>query len=385
MRYSQLKTEILSGLTISAALVPEAISFALLVGVFPQAGLWAAFFMALSTSLFGGRPGLISGATGATAVILAGLVHTHGDQHLYLAVFVAGLIQLVIWATGGWRVFKFIPKVVVSAFLISLALLIFQSQLKYLTLGDLTQSKLLIFILIIAVSAIAMYFSSKLFKFPPAISAIVIGSLLSYPFDLPIIGDLSSISNSLPQFSLPEFSISSILLVLPYSIGMALSGLVESLIAVDDVSTKLGKDGITEPKSRETLAQSIGNMISGLFSSIGGCVLIGQTNLNVSAGAKHRLSSLTASIGLLLIILLLGEAIQHLPLAGLIGVMMIVVYQTGDWEKLKIQKNLNFVNLIFTIIVSVVSHNLALGIIVGTIVHYSMKKISNNGKEKDRG
>ena len=374
--YSQLKTEILSGLTISLALVPEALSFALLIGVSPSAGLWAAFFMALSTAIFGGRPGIISGATGATAVILASFVTLHGEENLYLAVIIAGIIQFLMWLTNGWKIFKSIPKIVISGFLISLALLILISQFKYLSIGNLSILQKIIMVSIIGVSALSMYLSSRRFKFPSALVAIIIGSLLSSLFYLPTIQDLSSISNTIPHLTFPKVSLDLILLVLPYSIGMALSGLTESLIMVDEVCHKLGKPTGPDPKSKETLAQSIGNITSGLFTSIGGCVLVGQTNLNIAAGAKYRLSSLIASLGLVSIILVFSKYIQHIPLAGLIGVMLVVVYETGDWVKLKDQAIVNRLTLIITIVCSLVSHNLAVGVILGSISYYLLKKLN---------
>jgi SulP family sulfate permease len=380
LKFSQLKTEILSGITISTALVPEAISFALLVGVSPVAGLWAAFFMSLSTALFGGRPGIISGATGATAVILASFVAVHGETDLYLTVFMAGIIQLIIWLTNSWKIFTYIPKIVVSGFLIALALMILQSQFKYFEIGNITLYQQIQMIIAVIISAIAMYFSNKYFKFPPAITAIIVGTILGVYFNLPTIGDLSSISNALPIPSSLNFSLNSILIVLPYSFGMAISGLTESLLTVDNVCEKLNVTDTNKPKSRETLAQSIGNLVSGCFSSIGGCVLVGQTNLNIAAGAKHRLSAITASIGLLLIMLILGTYIEMLPLAGLIGVMMIVVYQTGDWLQFRTKNHVNLISLIVTIISSLYSHNLAIGVILGTISYYVMRKIGYNDK-----
>jgi len=384
--YPQLRTEVLSGLTISTALVPEAISFALLIGVSPTAGIWAAFFMALSTSLFGGRPAIISGATGATAVILAALVSLHGEDNLYLAVILAGVIQLILWISGGWKVFKTVPKIVISGFLISLSILILQSQFKYFKIGGLSSIQQVIMVGIVVVSAGSMYVSSKRFKFPPAIAAILMGSVLSSFFALPLIQDLSAISNRLPELVIPSVSLESLLLVLPYSLGMAISGLTESLIAVDEVCHKLGTPKGKDPKSKETFAQGIGNIVSGFFTSIGGCVLVGQTNLNVAAGAKYRVSSLIASLGLLLIILIFGKYIQLIPLAGLIGVMIIVVYETGDWSKLKDKNRVNIATLIVTIAASLITHNLAVGVLFGSITYYAIKKlVKNNGKEKDRG
>ena len=363
---SQLRTEILSGLTISIALVPEAISFALLVGAAPQVGLWAAVFMALSTAIFGGRPGLISGATGATAVILAALVKTHGMDYLMLGVLLAGLIQLVIWGTDLWKIFDLIPKTVMSGFLIALAVMIFISQLNHIQFGDPNGLELFTTIFSVIACAAVMWLSIKHFKFPPAIAAIMIGILIGVPLSLPTVGDLSPVSAALPTFAIPNFSLSMILAVLPYSFGVAISGLTESLIAV-------GSEG---SKKRETLAQSIGNTVSSFFGSMGGCVLIGQSNLNLNAGAKHRLSAIVSAIGLVLIILLFGTWIEKIPMVGLIGVMMIVVLQTGDWRAL-ITLDINKMIVIFgTTSIAFVTNNLALGVVFGTILHYSVKRYS---------
>jgi SulP family sulfate permease len=363
---SQLRTEILSGLTISVALVPEAISFALLVGAAPQVGLWAAVFMAASTALFGGRPGLISGATGATAVILAALVKSHGMDSLFLGVVLAGLIQLIIWATNLWKAFDKIPHIAMSGFLIALAIMIFTSQLEYLHIGNPGPAKLAILIGAIIASAVAMWVSMKRFKFPPALAAILAGIAIGIPLGLPTVGDLSPVSAALPAFVVPSVNLNLLIAVIPYSFGVAVSGLTESLIAVGDGGSK----------RRETLAQSIGNIFSGFFSSMGGCVLIGQSNLNQTAGAKHRLSGISAAVGLIAIIMLFGEWIEQIPLAGLIGVMMIVVIQTGDWRAL-LTLDINKMIVIFTTtILSLVTGNLAIGVISGTIVYYLVKRYS---------
>ena len=361
---SELRTEILSGLTISVALVPEAISFALLIGAAPQVGLWAAVFMALSTSIFGGRPGLISGATGATAVILGALVKAHGMEYLFTGVLLAGLLQLVIWRANLWKLFEKIPKLVMSGFLIALAVMILLSQLSYLDLGNPSTTMFSLNIAVILAAAAAMWISIKKFKFPPAISAIIIGVLVGIPLGLPTVGNLSPVSAKLPSFSYPIFTFQAILIALPYAFGVAISGLTESLIAVGDKGSK----------KRETLAQGIGNTVSSLFGAMGGCVLIGQTNLNLNAGAKYRLSSFMAALGLTLIILLFGEWIGQIPLAGLIGVMLIVVLQTGDWIALKTFNRYKLIVLLSTIVISLITHNLAVGVVIGTFLYYLLAR-----------
>jgi SulP family sulfate permease len=370
MKIETIKKEVFSGLTISLALVPEAISFALIVGVAPTHGLWAAVIMALSTALFGGRPGLISGATGATAVIMAGLVAGHGEELLYLGVIMAGVIQFILWATGGWKIFNLIPKPVMSGFLISLAILILMGQVRYLSVGEPSGVKIVLIIATSIVSAWAMWFSSKLFTFPPALAAIGVGLALGIPLGLATVGDLSEITTALPTFTFPQISLGAILTVLPYSLGMAIAGLTESLLTVETVSDKLGEEG---SKGRETLAQAVGNMVSGLFTTIGGCVLVGQTNLNIMSGAKRRLSAITAGLGLVLIILIFSKWIALIPLAGLIGVMLIVAVETGDWRALYRVKGQPLASLLVTIIVSLATHNLAFGVIAGTLLDLSLQ------------
>jgi SulP family sulfate permease len=366
-----IKTEILSGSTIAIALVPEAISFALLVGAAPQLGLWAAFFMAISTSLFGGRPGLISGATGATAVVMAGLVKTNGLEYLPLAVVTAGVIQGIVWLTGAWRVFRFIPSHVISGFLIALAILILLSQFNYLEVGSPDLLKKSLTLIAIGASAIAMWISSRKLKFPPALSALVIGTALGIPLGLATVGDLAKVSASFPSISDLKISMSSVLTVLPYSLGMAIAGLTESLLTVDSVSQTIGESG---SKRKETLAQSIGNIVSGVFGTIGGCVLVGQTNLNIGAGARTRLSSFTAAVLLAIIILFLGEWIELIPLAGLIGVMLIVVLETGDWKKIRTRSTKIRIVIAITVLSAIFTHNLAVGVVLGTLAYYLMKR-----------
>lgn len=371
MKYRQTRIEILSGLTIAIALVPEAISFALLVGAQPAVGLWAAVFMAASTAIFGGRPGLISGATGATAVIMAGLVQSAGINALYLGVFCAGVIQLLIWITGAWRIFRKIPKSVISGFLIALSLMILQSQFRYLKIGSPDMLQLILLILVISISSLAMILANKKIGIPSTLIAIVIGSLIGIPLGLATISDLSTVSTGLPSFMIPQVNLDLLITVIPFSIGMAISGLTESLLTVDSVASKINEPG---DKGRETFAQGIGNIISSLFGSMGGCVLVGQTNLNIAAGAKQRLSGITAAFGLTGIILLFGKYVEQIPLAGLIGVMLVVVYETGDWRSLRTNNLLQLFVIMSTIVLSLITHNLAVGIISGSLIHYIFRR-----------
>lgn len=380
MKSQQIKTEILSGLTISIALVPEAISFALLIGAAPQVGLWAAVIMALSTAIFGGRPGLISGATGATAVILAGMVSANGMESLALGVATAGIIQLLIWATGAWKIFAKIPHSAISGFLIALAIMIFTSQLNYLKVGDPSVYQIGQTVSLVILCAAAMLISAKHFKFPPALVAIAIGCIIGIPLGIATVGNLSSVSAEIPKLRTPDFNWSMLFGVLPYSFGVAVSGLTESLLTVESVSHKLNESGDNE---RETFAQGLGNLISGFLSTMGGCVLVGQTNLNINAGAKHRLSGIISALGLIAIILIFSQYIEMIPLAGLIGVMMVVVYQTGDWKSILSTNLINLLTIVSTIVFSLLTHNLAIGVIIGTIVFYISKLIFKHDTIKE--
>ena len=380
MKSQQIKTEILSGLTISIALVPEAISFALLIGAAPQVGLWAAVIMALSTAIFGGRPGLISGATGATAVILAGMISANGMESLALGVAAAGIIQLLIWATGAWKIFAKIPHSAISGFLIALAIMIFTSQLNYLKVGDPSVYQIGQTVSLVILCAAAMLISAKHFKFPPALVAIAIGCIIGIPLGIATVGNLSSVSAEIPKLRTPDFNWSMVFGVLPYSFGVAVSGLTESLLTVDSVSHKLNESG---DKERETFAQGLGNLISGFLSTMGGCVLVGQTNLNINAGAKHRLSGIISAFGLIAIVLIFSQYIEMIPLAGLIGVMMVVVYQTGDWKSILSTNLINLLTIVSTIVFSLLTHNLAIGVIIGTIVFYISKLIFKHDTIKE--
>ena len=380
MKSQQIRTEILSGLTISIALVPEAISFALLIGAAPQVGLWAAVIMALSTAIFGGRPGLISGATGATAVILAGMISANGMESLALGVAAAGIIQLLIWATGAWKIFAKIPHSAISGFLIALAIMIFTSQLNYLKVGDPSSYQIGQTVSLVILCAAAMLVSAKHFKFPPALVAIAIGCIIGIPLGIATVGNLSSVSAEIPKLRTPDFNWSMVFGVLPYSFGVAVSGLTESLLTVDSVSHKLNESG---DKERETFAQGLGNLISGFLSTMGGCVLVGQTNLNINAGAKHRLSGIISALGLIAIILIFSQYIEMIPLAGLIGVMMVVVYQTGDWKSILSTNLINLLTIVSTIVFSLLTHNLAIGVIIGTIVFYISKLIFKHDTIKE--
>lgn len=370
MGLKNLKTEILSGLTVAIALVPEAISFALIVGVSPLAGLWAAVFMALSSALFGGVPGIISGATGATAVILAGVVTTYGVSHLYATVLIAGILQLIIWLTNMYRLFEHIPKLVISGFLTALAIMIFLGQLRYLNINNPDSFQYAMTIIIVAISSVAMWLFSKRFKFPAALIAIAIG-FIGIPFGLANIGNISEFHAALPSFNIPSVDINIILNVLPYAIGVAIAGLTESLLTVDIISKRLQVEG---SKRKETFAQGLGNICSSLFSSIGGCVLVGQTNLNVSSGARSKISSITAGVGLICIILLFSNLISLIPIAGLIGVMLNVVLQTADIESLRTNNIKNLSIIAITIISSLIFHNLAVGVVIGSLCYFLLNK-----------
>jgi len=296
-----------------------------------------------------------------------------------LGVAFAGIIQLIIWATSAWKIFAKIPHSAISGFLIALALMILNSQIRYLEVGNPNSMQLVLLALTIAACAAIMTWSSNKFNFPPALVAIALGAVIGIPLGFATVGTLSPVVASFPTFTIPTISLDLVLTVLPFSFGMAISGLTESLLTVDSVSHKLNEHG---DKGRETMAQGIGNLVSSLFGSMGGCVLVGQTNLNISSGAKARLSGIVAGLGLIIIILALGKYIEQLPLAGLIGVMLVVVYETGDWKSLKTKNFLNLLVIVWTVGISLLTHNLAIGVIIGTIIFYIGKLILRYGTNK---
>jgi len=335
------KDDILSGLTVALALVPEAVAFAFVAGVNPLVGLYAAFMVGLITSIFGGRPGMISGATGAMAVVMVALVADHGVQYLFAAVVLCGLIQVAAGALKLGKFIRLVPQPVMLGFVNGLAIVIFLSQLEQFKFIDDAGTKQWleansIFIMggLIAVTMAIIHFLPKFTKaVPSALAAILVVSLsvIFFGIDTRTVGDVANIAGGLPEFSIPAvpFTLETLWIILPYSLILAGVGLIESLLTltlIDELTQTRGRG------NKECIAQGSSNIVNGFFGGMGGCAMIGQSMININSGGRGRLSGITAAIGLLCFILFASDIIEQIPLAALVGVMMMVVIGTFECQ-----------------------------------------------------
>jgi SulP family sulfate permease len=373
------KNEILSGLTVALALVPEAVAFAFVAGVDPLVGLYAAFMVGLLAAIFGGRPGMISGATGAMAVVMVALVAEHGVQYLFAAVVLTGLLQM---GAGVLRLGKFIrivPHPVMLGFVNGLAIVIFLAQLQHfqVTSADggktwLSGEPLMMFTGLIILTMLIIHFLPKLTgAFPASLAAIIAVSVLVLGLDLNTVtvGDLASIKGELPAFHIPSvpFNFETLMVILPYSFILAAVGLIESLLTltlIDEVTNTRGRG------NRECMGQGIANTVTGLFGGMGGCAMIGQSMINVNSGGRQRLSGIAAALFLLIFILFASPLIERIPMAALVGVMFIVVLATFEWSSLRIMGKIPATDAFVLILVSAVTvfTDLAIAVVVGVIV-----------------
>ena len=373
--------EFFSGITVSLALIPEAIAFALVAHVDPLIGLYAAFFMCLITSIIGGRPGMISGATGSMAVVMVGLVSQYGIDYLFPTIVLTGIIQIIV---GGFKLGKltnFLPKSVMVGFVNGLAIIIFLAQLEHFKINTnklniwLYGMPLVIMIILILISMIITYYLPKFIKKVPSalISIIIITCIVQISnIDTRIVNDMvlgQNMSIILPNFnwiSIP-FSLETLNIIFPYALTLAIIGLSESLMTLSLI------DEITNTKShanKECIAQGIGNIICGFFNSMGGCAMLGQSIINIKSGGRGRLSGIIASIFLLLLILGLWPIIKIIPVAAIIGVMFIVVIETFEWKTFKIIQKIPTHDTLLIIIVTIITilTNLAISVITGIII-----------------
>ncbi len=370
------KNEVLSGLTVALALVPEAVAFALIAGLPPLTGLYAAFVMGLITTLLGGRPGMISGATGAVAVVIVSLVQEHSIEYVFATVILAGIIQL---AAGFLRLGKFIrlvPQPVVFGFVNGLAIVIFLSQMEQFksASGDwLSGSALYLMLGLVFLTMLIIFGLPKLTKAVPAslTAILVVFGLVSFlNLDTRTVGDIASIEGGFPPFHLAmvPFTFETLSIIFPYAAIVAGVGLIESLLTLNIVDELTGTRG---RGNKEAVAQGTANILSGLFSGMGGCAMIGQSLINVSNGARARLSGIVASVMLLVFVMYGSSLIEKVPMAALTGLMIMVAIGTFEWASLrtfgKMPKSDIFV-LIMVTLVTVFLHNLALAVIIGVII-----------------
>ena len=370
------KTEILSGLTVALALIPEAVAFALIAGLSPLTGLYAAFVMGLVTSIFGGRPGMISGATGAVAVVLVTLAQSHGVEYIFATVVLAGILQVSAGLLRLGKLMRLVPHPVIFGFVNGLAIIIFMSQLDQFKDPSgvwLTGMPLYILLGLVLFTMLIIWGLPKLSKaIPASLVAIltIFGVVLFFNIETKTVGDIASIQGGFPPFHIPDvpFSFDTFLIILPYATIMAGVGLIESLLTLNII------DEITETRGRgnkEAVAQGAANIISGIFSGMGGCAMIGQSLINISAGARARLSGIVAAVMLLVFIMFGANLIEKLPMAALTGLMIMVAIGTFEWASLrtfnKMPKSDIFVMVLVTLVTAVL-HNLALAVVIGVII-----------------
>jgi SulP family sulfate permease len=364
-----LRTEVLAGLVVALALIPEAISFSILAGVDPKVGLFASFTMAVTIAICGGRPAMISAATGAIALVVAPLAKEHGLDYLIAAVILGGLLQIVLALVGVAKLMRFIPRSVMVGFVNALAILIFTAQLPHLI--DVPW-------LVYPLVAVALAIMFVLPRFTTAVPAPLVAIVLLTAFVLiahvtvPNVGDEGTLPNSLPTLGIPDvpFTFATLQLIAPYALGIALVGLMESLMTaklVDDV-TDTHSD-----KTRESWGQGVANIVTGFFGGMGGCAMIGQTMINVKAsGARTRLSTFLAGVFLLILVVVLGDVVALIPMAALVAVMIIVSVGTFDWHSiapatLKRMPAGEIVVMLVTVAGTLTTHNLAVGVILGVL------------------
>jgi SulP family sulfate permease len=370
------KTEVLSGLTVAIALIPEAVAFALIAGLSPLTGLYAAFVMGLVTSILGGRPGMISGATGAVAVVIVTLAISHGPEYIFATVVLAGILQVTAGFLRMGKLMRLVPHPVIFGFVNGLAIIIFMSQLEQFKDASgnwLTGSSLYIIVGLVLLTMLIIWGLPKITKaIPASLLAILIvsGIVIGFGIDTKTVGDIASIQGGFPPFHIPNVPITleTLTLIFPYAAIVAGVGLIESLLTLNIV------DEITETRGRgnkEAIAQGTANILSGVFSGMGGCAMIGQSLINVSNGARARLSGIVAAITLLIFVMFGAGLIEQLPMAALTGLMIMVAIGTFEWASLKtfnrMPKSDIFVMVVVTL-VTVFLHNLALAVLIGVII-----------------
>ncbi|MEU8230486.1 SulP family inorganic anion transporter [Actinoplanes sp. NPDC048967] len=364
-----LRTEVLAGLVVALALIPEAISFSILAGVDPRVGLFASFTMAVTIAFTGGRPAMISAATGAIALVVAPLAKEHGLDYLIAAVVLGGLFQVILALVGVAKLMRFIPRSVMVGFVNALAILIFTAQVPHL-IGV----PWLVYPMVALALAI-MVFLPKLTTAVPAplvaIVALTVFTVVAH-ITVPNVGGEGTLPDSLPTLGLPDlpYELATLKLVAPYALGIALVGLMESLMTaklVDDITDTHSN------KTRESWGQGVANIVTGFFGGMGGCAMIGQTMINVKAsGARTRLSTFLAGVFLLILVVALGDVVALIPMAALVAVMIIVSVGTFDWHSiapatLKRMPAGEIIVMGVTVVATLASHNLAIGVVLGVL------------------
>ncbi|GLO11149.1 sodium-independent anion transporter [Pseudomonas putida] len=374
MKPARLRADLLAGLTTSFALVPECIAFALVAHLNPLMGLYGAFVICTLTALFGGRPGMISGAAGSMAVVIVALVVQHGAQYLLATVLLGGVVMILFGLLRLGKLVRLVPYPVMLGFVNGLAIVIAMAQLEHFKAGErwLSGAPLYLMIGLVALTMAVVYVLPKLTRaVPPALVAILGVGLLVYLLDLPTrtLGDMAHIAGGLPGLALPDvpWNLETLKIIAPYAVLMAMVGLLETLLTLNLT------DEVTESRGfpdRECVALGAANMVSGLCGGMGGCAMIGQTVINLSSNGRGRLSGVVAGVMILLFVLFLSPLIERIPLAALVGVMFVVAQQTFAWASLRVLHKVpvNDVLAIIAVTVVTVFTDLAMAVLFGIII-----------------
>jgi sulfate permease, SulP family len=379
MRASEIRVEVLAGLTAALSLVPEVVGFALVAHVNPLAGLYAAFIICLIAAIWGGRPGMISGAAGSMAVVSVGLVVQHGVEYLFAAIVLTGILQMLFAACRLGKLIRMVPHSVMLGFVNGLAIVIASAQLQHFhqrTAGGATAwlppGALVTMLALVTLTVAVTIALPRLTKaFPAALAGILVATLATLAFGIktPTVGNLASIHGTLPPFHLPQvpYTFGTLRIIFPYSLVLAVIGLVETLLTlnlIDEITDTVGRT------NRESLAQGAGNFVGALFGGMGGCAMIGQSMINLNAGGRRRLSGIAAGSFLLFFILIGSRLIERIPLAALVGIMFVVAVDTFNWKSLrgmaKIPRHDAMVMIIVTLIT--VFANLAVAVVAGIVL-----------------
>ena len=383
---SRVRTELLSGLTVALALIPEAVAFAFVAGVHPLVGLYAAFLVGLVTAVLGGRPGMISGATGALAVVMVALVAEHGVEYLFATVVLMGILQIIAGVMQWGKFIRLVPHPVMLGFVNGLAIVIFLAQLTQFKVpgtaevsghgssgGEwLSGSSLYMMLALVVLTMFIIYIMPRITRIIPSPLAgigVVAGLGIFFGLDVPRVGDMASIQGTLPPFHIPSVPLNweTLEIIFPYAVILAAIGLIESLLTLNLVGEMTGKRG---GASQECIAQGLANTATGFFGGMGGCAMIGQSMINVKSGGRTRIAGISAALFLLIFILVGAPIIEMIPLAALVGVMFMVVIGTFAWNSFKILRRVPFTDAFVTILVTIVTviSDLAVAVVVGVIV-----------------
>ncbi|KGR79297.1 SulP family inorganic anion transporter [Ureibacillus manganicus] len=365
--FGNIRGDILSGIVVALALIPEAIAFSIIAGVDPMVGLYASFTIAVLIAFVGGRPGMISAATGAMALVMVPLVREYGIEYLFAATILTGIIQIIFGTLKIAKLMKFIPNAVMIGFVNSLAILIFMAQVPhFLGISNMTY-------VFVAITLILVYTLPRFIKVIPAplIAIVALTAIAIFSgIELRTIGDLGNITQTLPSFIIPDvpFTFETLKIIFPFSLSLAIVGLVESLLTsriVDDMTATESN------KNQEARGQGIANFVNGFFGGMAGCAMIGQSVINVKSGGRGRLSTLVAGLFLMFLILVLGDLVVKIPMPVLVGIMIMVCIGTFDWSSFKYivkAPRTDAIVMLVTVIIVVWTHDLSKGVIAGVVL-----------------